>query len=152
MAYVERNQENKVIGVYANAQPGYAEEYLADDHPDVLAYYNPPVNLKSYLATARYNKEVGGTLWNGYPVATDRESQSKIIGVIVSINAGLRADPSIWKFKDGVFRSVTNAEFIALAGTVAAFIQGCFDLEASTLEEIENNNITTTAQIDAIFE
>lgn len=152
MPFVERDLENKIKGVYPNLQPGYAEEYLADDHPDIIAYNNPPVNLIKYLANARYNKEVGGTLWNGYPVATDRESQSKIIGVIVSINAGLRTDPSIWKFKDGVFRSVTNAEFLTLAGTVAAFIQECFNLESSTLEKIENDNITTTEEIDEIFE
>ena len=37
MPYVERI-EGKIVGLYANAQPGYAEEWLADDSPDVAAY------------------------------------------------------------------------------------------------------------------
>lgn len=38
MPFVERDQSGAIKGVYANAQPGYAKEWLSDDHPDVLAY------------------------------------------------------------------------------------------------------------------
>lgn len=31
MPYVERNENGKVIGIYANAQPGYAEEFVDGD-------------------------------------------------------------------------------------------------------------------------
>ena len=44
MPYVQR-RSGKIIGVYANAQPGYAEEHLADDHADVVAFRNPPATL-----------------------------------------------------------------------------------------------------------
>ena len=38
MVYVERDAQGKVKGVYGPKQPGYAEEELADDHPDILAF------------------------------------------------------------------------------------------------------------------
>jgi hypothetical protein len=40
MPYVQRDGNNAVCGLYANAQPGYAEEYLEDDNSEVVAYRN----------------------------------------------------------------------------------------------------------------
>lgn len=42
MPYVQRDGSNAVSGVYAVAQPGLAEEWLEDDHTDVVAFRNPP--------------------------------------------------------------------------------------------------------------
>ena len=42
MPYVSRDESGSVNGVYANPQPDYAEEYLPDDDPEVLAFLNPP--------------------------------------------------------------------------------------------------------------
>jgi hypothetical protein len=36
MPYVER-RDGKVTGLYANKQPGYAEEFLEEDHPELVA-------------------------------------------------------------------------------------------------------------------
>lgn len=41
MPYVSRI-DGVVNGTYANEQPGYAEEYLPDDNPEVVVYLNPP--------------------------------------------------------------------------------------------------------------
>ena len=38
MPYVRRTEEGAVTGVFACKQPGYAEEFLEDEHPEVLAY------------------------------------------------------------------------------------------------------------------
>lgn len=38
MPYVQRDISNNVMGLYAIAQPGYAEEFLADDNSAVVAY------------------------------------------------------------------------------------------------------------------
>jgi hypothetical protein len=40
--FIERDEAGKIKGVYSQPQPGYAEEELPDDHPDVMAYLNPP--------------------------------------------------------------------------------------------------------------
>lgn len=37
MPYIER-RDGKVMGVYQNLQPGYAEEEVRDDCPDLLEY------------------------------------------------------------------------------------------------------------------
>ncbi|MBY5698515.1 hypothetical protein [Rhizobium leguminosarum] len=42
MPYVQRDEQGNIIGVYANLQPGYAEEFLPDDDQDLLAYLSPP--------------------------------------------------------------------------------------------------------------
>ena len=42
MPYVQRDGNNAVVGVYAQAQPGYAEEWLEDDDAEVVAYLAPP--------------------------------------------------------------------------------------------------------------
>lgn len=38
MPFVQRNHRGEVTGLFANRQLGYAEEQLADDHPDVVAF------------------------------------------------------------------------------------------------------------------
>lgn len=43
--YVQRNQEGVITGAFANMQPGYAEEYLPDDDPELLAFLSPPPPL-----------------------------------------------------------------------------------------------------------
>lgn len=40
--FVQRDNDGKIIGVYGPKQPGIAEEELPNDHPEVLAYLNPP--------------------------------------------------------------------------------------------------------------
>lgn len=51
MPYVSRNKKGEIEEVYSEAQKG-AEELLADDHPEVLAYMaklqsNPPPEPKT---------------------------------------------------------------------------------------------------------
>lgn len=38
MPYVQRDNDGNVKGLYARPQPGYAEDFLDDDHPEVVAY------------------------------------------------------------------------------------------------------------------
>ena len=39
MVYVQRDESNKVKGVFANPQPGYAEEHKPDDDPEVVEFF-----------------------------------------------------------------------------------------------------------------
>ena len=41
MPYVQLSN-GAIVGVYAQLQPGYAEEWRDDDDADVIAYLNPP--------------------------------------------------------------------------------------------------------------
>lgn len=49
MPFVRRDESGAVAGLYANAQPGYAEEFLEEDHTEVVAYRNPPTPLPDLL-------------------------------------------------------------------------------------------------------
>ena len=42
MPYVSRDASGNINGVFANLQSGYAEEFLPDDDPELVAYLNPP--------------------------------------------------------------------------------------------------------------
>jgi hypothetical protein len=38
MVYVQRDADENICGLYANPQPGYAEELLPENDPEVVAY------------------------------------------------------------------------------------------------------------------
>lgn len=53
MRYVQRDIVGKLVGHFANPQPGYAEEEVADDHPDIVAKHAPKPQRKSDLDALR---------------------------------------------------------------------------------------------------
>ena len=101
---------------------------------EVEAHLNPKIpfatakeNKYAEIAAARYNAEIAGI--NG--IRTDRESQGLITG------AALKAiqDSTYtckWKGIDG-FVELTAPQIIAVADSVRAHVQGCFDHEAELL-------------------
>lgn len=124
------------------------------DLTDVLAVYGlrgPVVDLVAYAAAARWRRETGGTTWSGWPVHSDDRSQAKIVAELAAIDRGERSDPDGWKFADGVFRLVSNADFAALAVAVRDHVRACFSAEAAVLAGIAAGTITTMAEIDAAF-
>lgn len=36
MPFIQRNDAGQIVGQFANQQPGYAEEWIADDNPELL--------------------------------------------------------------------------------------------------------------------
>ncbi|NVM41956.1 DUF4376 domain-containing protein [Ochrobactrum intermedium] len=112
---------------------------------------HPGMTLQEYAAAKRWEREVSGTIWNGWPVLSDRESQSKIIAEAVAIEKGERADGDPWKFADGEFRPLTNEQMDDLAAAVRLHVRNSYGIEARVLAAIEAGSITTEAQIDAAF-
>lgn len=118
---------------------------------DALADIPPPsaAELLAHAAERRWRAEIGGTTWSGWAVATDRESQAKIIAERLAIEAGERADPDGWKFADGVFRMIGNAGFVALSNAVRGHVRACFALEAQVRAAIEEGAVTSFEAVDA---
>lgn len=88
------------------------------------------------LANVRWQKEIGGTTFNGMPIATDAVSQTKYIGAVV----GAQIDPNAvinWKMADGTFVTLDAQAITAVAMAVRAHVQACFDNEAELKAEIE---------------
>ena len=102
--------------------------------------------LHAALAAKRYAIETGGTTIAGVPVATDRESQGKLVAVRIVA----KENPAYsvkWKTSAG-FVTLNAATIIAVADGVRAFVQAAFDREAALSSEIEA--ATTLAELDAI--
>jgi hypothetical protein len=57
MMYVQRDESGTLVGVFANPQPGYAEEPLPDDHAEVATFFNrsrrPEVGHRAPAARGR---------------------------------------------------------------------------------------------------
>lgn len=109
------------------------------------------VALIDYLKDLRWQKEQAGTVWNGWPIHTDDRSQGKYLAELQAIALDDRVDGDAWKFADGLFRPVSNADFPALAKAARAHVREMFGIEAAVLGAIESGTITTTAEIDAAF-
>lgn len=86
------------------------------------------VQKKAEIAAARYEAETAGTTVNGVLIDTGRDSQALITGAAVA--AMLDENYSLnWKTANG-FIHLTAPEIIAVAQTVRAHVQACFDREA----------------------
>ncbi len=110
---------------------------------------NTPEALRAYAAAKRWEVETGGCIWSTYTIATDRDSQAKLIAEFVSIGAGLRIDPSPWKFANAVFVSLSNTDMGAVIMAARTHIAACFAAEAAVLAAITAGTITTRDAIDA---
>lgn len=104
--------------------------------------------LLAKAAEKRWQVEVGGTTWNGHGVATDRASQPKLLAEFVAIGAGLRTDPSPWKFKDG-FVSVSTADMAQVVVAARTHVASCFAVEGQLEADIIAGSVTEDADINA---
>lgn len=114
----------------------------------------PPITvdeLVAYASDLRWRIETGGAIWNGVLVHSDRESQSKIIAERLAISEGVRDDPDGWKFADGEFRLLSNAEFVSLSDAVRLHVRMAFATEAAVQAGIAAGEVTTFAAVDAAF-
>ena len=131
-------------------------DYAAIAASDVVisAFYQPPTvaALLAYAADKRWRVECGGCVSpDGFAIATDRDSQSKLLAEMVALGAGLRTDPSPWKLATGSFAMITNAQMLAIIMAVRGHIVSAFDRESAAIDVINAGTITTTAQIDAVL-
>jgi hypothetical protein len=84
-----------------------------------------------------YRAEVGGTVFNGWPVATDRDSQAKTSAAYTLARDGHWPAEGGWKFGDGVYRALTADQVMAMALAVSVHVQGCFAREAALMADPE---------------
>lgn len=148
MIYVERNGAGTVISVSEVPQTGFEE--VSESDPTVTAFFDPPADLAAYAAQCRWQKETGGIVVGGMPIATDDRSKMMITG------ARLKADADAgfttqWKAGAAVFVTIDAATIIAISDAVLAHVSACFAIEASVISDIGTGAITTTVEIDAAF-
>jgi hypothetical protein len=82
MPYVSRDESGTVNGTYAVAQPGYAEEFLPDDDPEVIAFLEtvnqPPPSTPPPEDVVLYNHENRIRTLEGQPPLTPEEFAAKM--------------------------------------------------------------------------
>jgi hypothetical protein len=115
MPYVER-RDGKVTGLYANLQPGYAEEFLEDDHEEIVAFRNPPPPVPQTVSMAQARLALIGA------------------GLFATIDAGLKALPepqrttalTAWEYAPTVSRN----------GALVTTLAGQFGLTEAQLDAL----------------
>ena len=90
------------------------------------------------LAMKRWKVETGGYEYNGWPVHSDDRAQFKALAEVLRIQNSQRADGDAWKFADGEFRVLTNAEFLAMYSLGVTHVEKCFTCEALCKIRIES--------------
>lgn len=105
--------------------------------------------LKDHSATARYNKEVGGTIIDSYQHATDRITQSQFDAARMHAqnNAGFSFS---WKSPTG-FVQLGTSQLEHISNEIVSHVEKCFTLERDCHVEIDAGRITTKEQIDSWF-
>lgn len=126
-------------------------EFLPALPPDPPSEAELKAALRAYAADRRWQLEQGGAVWSGWPIHTDDRSQGKYLSELQAISLGVRVDNDPWKFADGEFRPVSNADFPQLAIAAREHVRTVFGIEAGVLAEIEAGTITTRPEIDAAF-
>lgn len=112
----------------------------------------PPTadQLKAHAAAVRYGFETGGCDWGDYRVHTDRESQGKLLAEFVAMSAGLRQDPSAWKFVNG-FAVLSNAQMSEVVFASRMHVADAYGRETAVVAAIEGGEVTTLEQVAAVF-
>lgn len=100
------------------------------------------------IAAARYDAEFGGTTWNGLLIQTDRDSRAILTGEYVAADSGVRKDGEIYKFPDGTFRPLSNADLKAMTLAVRDHVKNCYGREGQLLAKIEA--AATNDEADAV--
>lgn len=119
--------------------------------PDPPSQAEVKAALRAHAADRRWQVEQGGAVWNGWPIHTDDRSQGKYLSELQSIALNVRVDNDPWKFADGEFRPVSNADFPQLAIAAREHVRTAFGIEDFVLTEIDAGAITSRAEIDAAF-
>lgn len=131
-------------GAPLETEGGYVSTWLTVSFtPDELAALleQERAEMAARIAERRWRAEVAGTTFMGWPVATDDRAQAKIGQTVTAFAAGLLPEGWVgWKFADGVFRTLTAAQFAQLAGAVTAHVQACFTHEAALLHALANGD------------
>ena len=100
----------------------------------------PAPDWPALIAARRYTAETAGTIVEGMPIDTGRDSQGLITGAAVA--AMLDPDYSVrWKTVAG-FVDLKSQQIIGVASAVRAFVQASFDREAELLGAVADGSIT----------
>lgn len=148
-----QNEGNQIVSVenkhYNLGWIWDGENFINPNPPVVIVPTFEDLKQKKILdlANFRWEKETGGTTFNGMPLATDPTSQTKYVGAVVAAQISPLMTLK-WKLSDGTFVDLDASAITQVAMAVRSHIQACFDKEAELLALIET--ATNQTELDAI--
>lgn len=110
---------------------------LVDDTASVPSLLSAmKTQAKTLVTSLRYEKEVSGITVDGTPIDTDRDSQAKLTGakVYIDANPGLTIN---WKCADGAWRNFDKTAISAVSNAVAHYVQSLYSAEAAHHSSID---------------
>ena len=145
ISYVPIADWEKVDGnVFAGFVRGEAGSFSAPAKPAPMAE-----ELKAHLAAIRFDAETGGITVGSMEIATDRESQAKLLAV--RVKADVSGFSTCWKALNGWYS--LNAEAIcAISDAVLYHVDRCFAAERAVSEEIDAGTVSALNEIPSAFE
>lgn len=96
--------------------------------------------LLNRVASTRYMHEVSGTTYEGINLETTRESRALLTPVAFAAYIA-PASSAQYKAADGYIQ-LSSAQIVAIASTIQAYVQACFDREAVLLTAITDGTFT----------
>ena len=130
----------EVLSVWGNTPT------VEDEPAPSLTFDELKAQKKAEIAAVRYAREIAGTTVNGITIDTGRDSQALITGAALA--AVIDPQYSLnWKTAAG-FIHLTATEIIAVAQSVRAHVQSCFDREAELVALVDAAQ--TAEELDAI--
>lgn len=131
--------------LYNKTAKDFSEWVKVDDTAQVMfTYEQAPVDtvkerIKKYITELRWRIETGGYKWGSHNVATDRESQSKMVGPFMLARDGIFTQNRTWKMLNG-YASLTPTQIQEMCMSVHNFVQGLFDREEVLLSSVDTLN------------
>lgn len=117
----------------------------------VLGSYNLDAGLIAYASRKRWEREVKGIVIGGVAVATDDRSKQMIMGARLAAEADENFTTP-WVASDGSVVTLNSAQVVGISNAVLSHVQECFSIFATVQTGINNNSITTRAQVNSAFE
>jgi hypothetical protein len=105
MPYVQR-ENGRVVGIFERYQAGLAEQFLADNHPDVVAFHNPPPTVDDVAAERERRLALGFDFNFGAPRGVHR---------IGTTEADMKGWDEVTKLKDALIQSDMPAQPIEIS-------------------------------------
>lgn len=106
MPYVQRDQTNAINGCFANPQPGYAEEWLDDSDPAVVAFLNPPPTPEQLRVAAVKANARRQAIASAYQTSDDAQLIAKVAARYPALTGdALKAVTDLHLMMAGVIRS-----------------------------------------------
>lgn len=109
-----------------------------------------PATLIAHAADKRGQRELGGIVIGGVPVATDDRSKIMIMGARVAAAADAGWE-TVWHGADGETYPLNAASMIAISNAVEAHVNATFAIFAAVKADIQSGAITSLAEVDAAF-